>query len=316
MFWSYLWRTTRNDSTMGLLCDPANPALKDFPTDFYSGWQWAELANSSRAFVINDTPPDYRPIVQGIDDFHRAWKLGHVIEGRVGPGRIILSGFDLTTDLDKRVVARQLRRSLLDYMAGSDFKPFLELNLDRIFSLSAAFTGGVVSATDSGAAVSGKNSGAVKKQGKSALDVVQAELDQFDKMTGSTRAAKGAAAAFDLNWNSKWNLAGARLPQEVQIDFGYPAKLGGLLYVPPKADGVRVSKFDVYISDDPANWGKPVARFSAKECSVREVTSKWWFTIVFDQPCTGRYMRIVIPDDPANKNGLLSAGEFEPVFHW
>ncbi|MFA7370285.1 MAG: discoidin domain-containing protein, partial [Kiritimatiellales bacterium] len=239
-----------------------------------------------------------------------------VIEGRVGPGRIILSGFDLTTGLDKRVVARQLRRSLLDYMAGPGFKPSLELDLDRIFALSAAFTGGVVSATDSGAAVSGKNSGAVKKQGKSALDVVQAELDQFDKMTGSTRAAKGAAAAFDLNWNSKWNLAGAGLPQEVQIDFGYSAKLGGLLYVPPKADGIRASKFDVYVSDDSGHWGEPVARFTAKELSAREVTSKWWFTIVFDKPCAGRFMKIVVPDDPANRNGLLSVGEFEPVFHW
>ena len=316
MFWSYLWRTTRNDSTMGLLCDPENPALKEFPTDFCSGWQWAELANSSHAFVINDTPPDYRPIVQGIDDFHRAWKLGHVIEGRVGPGRIVLSGFDLNTDLDKRVVARQLRHSLLGYMAGPGFKPSLELNLDHVFALSPAFTGGVVSTPDPGTSNAGKKQGNGKKQGKSALDVVQAELDQFDKMTGSTRAAAGAAAAFDLNWKSKWNLAGARLPQEVQIDFGYSAKLGGLLYVPPKADGIRASKFDIYVSDDPGHWGEPVARFSAKECSVREVTSKWWFTIVFDKPCTGRFLRIVIPDDPANKNGLLGVGEFEPVFHW
>ena len=135
-------------------------------------------------------------------------------------------------------------------------------------------------------------------------------------MASSKKAATGPAAAFDLNWNSKWNLAGAKLPQELNLDFGRQAKLGGLLYVPPKADGVCVSRFDVYVSDDPDHWGEPAARFTAKALSAREGTSKWWFTILFDNPRTGRFMRIVVPDEPANKNGLLSVGEFEPVFHW
>jgi len=317
VFWSYLWRSTRHEGTMGLLCDPKNPALKEFPTDFFSSWQWAELANNARAFVLNDTPPDYHPIVQGIDDFHRGWKLGHVIEGRVGPGRLILCGFDLHTDLDKRIVARQLRRSLLDYMAGPGFKPRQELDPGRIFAPSPAFTGQVSSPNEAtGHPAGGAAADSRKKAAKSALDVVQAELDQFDKVASSKKAATGPAAAFDLNWNSKWNLAGAKLPQELNLDFGRQAKLGGLLYVPPKADGVCVSRFDVYVSDDPDHWGEPAARFTAKALSAREGTSKWWFTILFDNPRTGRFMRIVVPDEPANKNGLLSVGEFEPVFHW
>lgn len=314
VFWSYLWRSTRHEGTMGLLCDPKNPALKEFPTDFFSSWQWAELANNARAFVLNDMPPDDHPIVQGIDDFHRGWKLGHVIEGRVGPGRLLISGFDLHTDLDRRIVARQLRRSLLDYMDGPDFKPTQELDPSRIFAVSPAFTG-QVSSPDGAEETTPTGDG--KKRAKSALDIVQGELDQFDKVASSKKAATGPAAAFDLNWNSRWNLAGAKLPQELTLDFGRQVKLGGLLYVPPKADGIRVSKFEVYVGDDPANWGEPAARFSAKEHSAREATSKWFFTILFDKPPrTGRFLRIVIPEDPANKNGLLSVGEFEPVFHW
>ncbi len=314
VFWSYLWRATRHEGTMGLLCDPGNPALREFPTDFYSSWQWAELANNARAFVLNDTPPDLHPIVQGIDDFHRGWKLGHVVEGRVGPGRIILTGFDLQTNLDRRIVARQLRRSLLDYMAGPDFKPARELNLEQIFAAAPAFTGSVTSTTDAGQKPPGATEG--KKQGKSALDIVQAELDQFDKTASAKKSAAGPAAAFDLNWNSRWNLAGAKLPQELTLDFGRPVKLGGLLYVPPKADGIRVSKFDVYVGDTPDRLGGPAARFHAKDHSAREITSKWWFTILFDKPRTGRFLRIVIPEDPSNKNPLLSVGEFEPVLHW
>lgn len=316
VFWSYLWRSTRHESTLGLLCDPKNPALKEFPTDFYSSWQWAELANNARAFVLNDTPPDYRPIVQGIDDFHRGWKLGHIVEGRVGPGRLILCGFDLHTDLDRRVVARQMRRSLLDYMSGPDFKPTRKLDPDLIFAASPAFTGQVSSPSEPAKTSTEAALPAGKKPARSALDIVQAELDQFDKVASSKKNASGAAAAFDLNWNSKWNLAGAGLPQELQLDFGRPVKLGGLLYVPPKADGIGVSKFDVYVGDDPNNWGEPAARFFTREHSLREITSKWFFTILFDRPRTGRFLRIVVPADPANKSPVLGAGEFEPVFHW
>jgi hypothetical protein len=105
VFWTYLWRRTRHEGTLGLLCDPEHPALRSFPTEFHSNWQWAELANRARAFVLNDTPMDSPPIVQGIDDFHRAFKLGHLLEGRVGKGALMLCGFDLHTDLQRRPVA-------------------------------------------------------------------------------------------------------------------------------------------------------------------------------------------------------------------
>jgi hypothetical protein len=313
VFWSYLWRSTRHEGTLGILCDPRHPALKDFPTDFHSNWQWAELANGSRAFVLNDTPPDYRPIVQGIDDFHRSWKLGHIIEGRVGPGKILLCGFDLHTDMARRVVARQLRRSLLDYMAGPGFQPTHELDPGLIFEVAPAFSGRV-SATPQ-AAASPDDAGGAKKRPQSALDIVQAELDQFDKMVASGKSAAGGAAAFDLNWNSRWNLGG-NLPQEVQIDLGRPTKIAGILYVPPKAEGIGASMFEVYVSDDAARWGEPAARFSTREHTLRERTSKWFLTVSFDGPRSGRFLKIVVPDDPANKNPLLSVGEFEPVLHW
>lgn len=311
VFWSYLWRSTRHEGSLGLLCDPKNPALKEFPTDFYSSWQWAELANDARAFVLNDTPANYHPIVQGIDDFHRAWKLGHVIEGRVGPGKIILCGFDLHTDMNHRLVARQLRRSLLDYMAGKEFNPSQELNLDEIFAPSPAVAGQVIFASSAltpndGSANAGSKKGKKGKPAKSAMDVVQGELDQFNKMSASKQSASGAAAAFDLNWNSDWVFDGRKLPQEVQLDFGRATKLRGLLYKPSANGANRVREFDVYVSADREHWGKPAGHYTAID------NSKWFSNVIFDEAHTGRYLRIVVTAG-FGQHPDFRVAEFEPL---
>ena len=68
-------------------------------------------------------PRSLQPIVQPIDDWGRNWKLALVFECRVGTGRLMVCSADITNDLGTRPVARQLRHSLLDYMAGPKFLP-------------------------------------------------------------------------------------------------------------------------------------------------------------------------------------------------
>ena len=55
-----------------------------------------------------------------------------LIEARVGSGRLLMTTMDITHDLDRRHVARQMRRALLDYMQSTDFAPTLELSLEQI----------------------------------------------------------------------------------------------------------------------------------------------------------------------------------------
>ena len=122
VFWSLSW-FKEQAGTLGVLCNPRHPALAVFPTEAHSNYQWWDVAQPSRAFVLDETPGDFRPIVQVIDDFHRNHKLAAVFEARVGPGRLLVSGFDLETDLERRVAARQLRASLTAYMRGTGFAP-------------------------------------------------------------------------------------------------------------------------------------------------------------------------------------------------
>ena len=127
VFWSLSW-FKQQPGTLGILCDPKHPALAAFPTEAHSDYQWWDVTQNSRVFILDDTPSAFRPLVQVIDDFHRNHKLGAIFETRVGEGKLLVSGFDLETDLDHRLAARQLRASLLAYMHGPHFAPSVALD--------------------------------------------------------------------------------------------------------------------------------------------------------------------------------------------
>ena len=60
-----------------------------------------------------------------------------MLEGKVGAGKVIICGFDLTRDADDPV-SRQMRASLLSYMDSPKFAPTTELKIAEIESLILA----------------------------------------------------------------------------------------------------------------------------------------------------------------------------------
>ena len=123
VFWSPVWFPTQKPNTMGILCDPKHPALAEFPTEFYSNWQWCELLDHSRSIILDDTPAEFRPIVQVIDNFARNHKMGVIFEARVGAGRLLVCGIDLPGLVEKQPAARQLLASLQRYAGSEAFHP-------------------------------------------------------------------------------------------------------------------------------------------------------------------------------------------------
>jgi hypothetical protein len=128
VYWSAGWWGNKF-STLGLLCDPRHPALAAFPNDGVADWQWHTLCAGATTFDLDGAPADLRPIVQPVPDFHFNSRLAHVFEARVGHGSLLVCGYDLDTDLERRPAARQFRRSLLDYAASDAFRPTLEVPL-------------------------------------------------------------------------------------------------------------------------------------------------------------------------------------------
>ena len=128
IFWNTAWTNKQPPHTLGILCDPAHPALAAFPTEGYSDYQWWDLVSNCNAMVLDDFPADYRPVVQLVDDWFTNRKLGILLEGKIGNGKLMVCSADLQKDLDKRPAARQLRQSILQYMASGRFNPSASLD--------------------------------------------------------------------------------------------------------------------------------------------------------------------------------------------
>ncbi len=135
IFWNTAWTRRQPPHTLGMLCDPGHPALAEFPTESHSNWQWWYLLTRADALILDDLPHDLHPVIQLIDDWVTNRRLGLVVEARVGTGKLVVCSIDLERDMETNVVARQLRSSLLHYMAGERFKPTVALSAKQVQTL-------------------------------------------------------------------------------------------------------------------------------------------------------------------------------------
>jgi hypothetical protein len=135
IFWNTAWTSRQPPHTLGILCNPRHPALKEFPTEAYSNWQWWDAMSHSQAMILDQFPSGLRPIVQVIDDWTTNHRLGLVFEARVGKGKLLVSSIDLWNDLPARPEARQMLYSLRKYMASSEFEPTQEIDLNLVKDL-------------------------------------------------------------------------------------------------------------------------------------------------------------------------------------
>ena len=138
IFWNTAWTHGQGPHTLGILCNPEHPALAAFPTEFYSNWEWWDAMSHSGAINLSTFPPGITPIVRVIDDWFTNRPLALLFEAKVGKGKILVSGIDLTTDLETRPEAKQLIYSLKKYMTGSNFNPGVEVNTEMLIKLTAS----------------------------------------------------------------------------------------------------------------------------------------------------------------------------------
>lgn len=98
---------------MGLLIDENHPALKEFPTEFYSNYQWWIMAHG-RPMIL---PRHIKPVITVPDCFSRLRHMGLLFEATFGKGHIMVSSMGL---LDKQDYpeCRGLLKSLLHYLGN------------------------------------------------------------------------------------------------------------------------------------------------------------------------------------------------------
>jgi hypothetical protein len=160
IFWNTAWTGRQAPTTLGVLVDPQHPVFAAFPTEFHSNWQWWYVVTRAAAMILDDLPRDLRPLVQVIDDWFTARKLGLAFEARVNGGSLLVTSVDLSvaSPVEQGVspavsagaqgsgaaplapatdpVVRQFRASVLAYMRSARFAPTVTLTVDQVRALA------------------------------------------------------------------------------------------------------------------------------------------------------------------------------------
>ncbi len=133
VFWNTSWFKMRPPHTTGAYIQKDHPLFKyDFPTDDWSNLNWWELLNKAQVMNLCELPKDYQSPIQPIDTWHVSRKLAMLIEARVGKGSLLMTTMDITSQLESRPVARQMRKAILAYMLSDDFQPSMQLSAETI----------------------------------------------------------------------------------------------------------------------------------------------------------------------------------------
>jgi hypothetical protein len=281
IFWNRYMFHTQGRQTLGLLCDPKHPALAKFPTRFFQDWQWDEIVSSAQGMVMDTLPRDLHPIVQVIDDWNTNRKLGLVWECRVGSGKMLICTADLDKDLGNRPAARQLRESLLSYMAGKRFNPKVAVSkedLARLLDLT-------------------------QPSKLATLGARVIETDSEDGANGNV-AANAIDGDPETIWHTKWTPANDPMPHHITIDLGRAVSLKGITYL-PRQDGAngRIAECEIYCSSEPNSWAAPTAK-------VKWPNTDELQTVNFKQPVNARYLKVVARSE-VNRSPFASIAELD-----
>ncbi len=132
-------------STLGYYVRADHPALRGFPTEDWADWQWYNLVEGGVKYGIADlvgsrvprdrgragraSLPCIEPIVMPVPDLHYSTPMGMLFELKVGEGRLMVCGLNLSDNTLPEVCA--IRRSILSYMESKDFNPAVSVEVEK-----------------------------------------------------------------------------------------------------------------------------------------------------------------------------------------
>ena len=274
VFWDMQWFAGQRRQ-LGVLCDPKDPALAQFPNDGHTDWQWWELLNKSRVINLSTLPQGMEPIVRVIDDWNTNRPLGAVFELRAGKGKLLICTLDIEKDLDNRPAAAALRRSLLTYMAGDQFNPKAEADVNTLRELFVR-----------------QNS-----------DIVSVKADSEERGYPVENAVDGKP---DTIWHTPFQGDVTKFPHELSIQYTGAIEVKGLRYVPRQdVANAYIADYEVYAGKNGKDWGQPVARGTFKP-------GKDMQEIRFDKPVRAKWLRFVAKTGQGNDD-FAAVAEIEPI---
>ena len=138
LYWSVPFFPGQNKETIGLRLTAEHPAFAEFPTDTHADWNWFRICRGAHGFNLTGiTPNNYRPIAEPVTDFHYNRRIASIFEAKVGKGKLLVCGYDISKEQgEKFPEAAQLRKSLVDYTLSKKFTPDTTIevkDMDKLF---------------------------------------------------------------------------------------------------------------------------------------------------------------------------------------
>ncbi|AZQ63824.1 hypothetical protein EI427_16800 [Flammeovirga pectinis] len=126
----------------------------------------------------------------------------------------------------------------------------------------------------------------------------------------SEQAGDEAFKAVDKNngtiWHTEWTPNNPPYPHELVIDLGKTKEINGINYLPRQGqENGRIASYEIYVSDDPTNWGDTVATgtwLNTKELQTVNFASK-----------SGRYYKLKALSE-VNGNDWASVAEINCIY--
>ena len=261
-FWTVFWGRglfPHIPRPMGIYCDPAQPALAEFPTRNHSQFQWYSLLTGSTAMNLSNLPFDFEPVVYMIDDFNECERLGLVLEAKVGKGRLLATSLNLGTEGNRTLAQKQMLKSLLDRAGSSEFSSASSLSMEQ---LSQVFQPPKVKI----AKVSSSNRGYEKE-----------------------KMQDGDPETF---WHTRFQPDFAKPPHYVVLEVPAETSVTGLSYTAYKGGNGNghVKAYSVTVSDDGKTWSTPLIK-GGLEVNVYQEQK-----IIFPNSTNKKYIKFEITD--------------------
>lgn len=118
---------------------------------------------------------------------------------------------------------------------------------------------------------------------RSAMKIVHADSEHPGEGEAH-RAIDGDPATY---WHTRWEKDEPKPPHEIQVDLGATYELTAVTYLPRSDnDHGRIAEYQLYLSNDPSDWGAPVRAGRFPESAEQQ-------TIALDKPIAARYARLV-----------------------
>ena len=127
---------SKRHAMIGCWFDEDHPAFGGFFTENWQDWQWRDMTDAAIVHVLTGrVPAGFRPVAMPVSDIHFSELLGTMFEFRVGDGRCFVCGYPISAPTTPE--ARQLRKSVLDYVSSEAFRPSDEFTPEQFADLFA-----------------------------------------------------------------------------------------------------------------------------------------------------------------------------------